>query len=104
LKEKKVPPALNGIVTQTDFEKAQAYNLDKSRFGFFSSYISQVEITVVLLANLLPWFWNFAGQLLTKYGYGPEYEVTHSIVFTAILYLISTLTNIPLQLYYVVNI
>lgn len=70
------PSDLTDIVTEADFKKAQAYNLDKSRFGFVDGLYKQIETVLMLQYDALPYFWNLAGQILYKVtGYGSEYEV-----------------------------
>lgn len=69
------PSDLTDIVTEEDFKKAQAYNLDKSRFGFVDGLYKQIETVLMLHYDALPYFWNLAGQILYKVtGYGSEYE------------------------------
>lgn len=75
------PSDLTDIVTEQDFKKAQAYNLDKSRFGFIDGLYRQIETILMLHYNVLPYFWSLAGQILYKVsGYGSEYEVKQHIL------------------------
>lgn len=70
------PSELADIVSEEDFKKAQAYNLDKSRFGFIEGIYKQVETIFMLHYDALPKIWNYAGEILYKFtGYGSEYEV-----------------------------
>ncbi|KAJ3085354.1 CAAX prenyl protease 1 [Quaeritorhiza haematococci] len=100
LKEKKIPHALESIVKQEDFEKANAYGLDKSKFGFVSGIFSQIQTTIVFYYDLLPWFWNFAGSWITYFGLEGNWEITQSIIFLVVISLISTVLNLPFSLYY----
>ncbi|CAO3684341.1 unnamed protein product [Rhizopus stolonifer] len=43
------PSELADIVTEKDFKKAQAYNLDKSRFGFIEGVYKQAETVLMLI-------------------------------------------------------
>lgn len=70
------PTELADIVTKEDFKKAQAYNLDKSRFGFIESLYKQIETVFLLQYDALPYIWDASGNILyTLTGYGTEYEV-----------------------------
>lgn len=70
------PTELADIVTKEDFRKAQAYNLDKSRFGFIESFYKQIETVLLLHYDALPKIWDISGDILYKItGYGTEYEV-----------------------------
>lgn len=94
------PNELADIVTEKDFKKAQAYNLDKSRFGFIEGVYKQAETVLMLHYDALPLIWEFSGNVLYKVsGYGQEYEILHSLVFLAVFSVISTLTSTPFSLY-----
>jgi len=41
-----VPLSLEGVLDKETFEKARLYQLDRSRFGFWSGVYSQLELTV----------------------------------------------------------
>jgi STE24 endopeptidase len=73
---KERPMELADIVTEQDFKKAQAYNLDKSRFGFFEGIYKQGETILMLHYDVLPKLWQLSGEWLLSFaGYGSEYEV-----------------------------
>ncbi|KAG0746123.1 hypothetical protein G6F57_002971 [Rhizopus arrhizus] len=94
------PKELADIVTEVDFKKAQAYNLDKSRFGFIEGAYKQFETLLMLQYDGLPFIWDLSGNILYKIsGYGTDYEILHSLVFLALFTLISTVTSIPFNLY-----
>ncbi|CEJ00851.1 hypothetical protein RMCBS344292_14897 [Rhizopus microsporus] len=94
------PDELADIVTEEDFKKSQAYNLDKSRFGFIESFYKQVETVLMLHYDALPKMWNFSGDLLYKIsGYSTDYEILHSIVFLIIFTIFSTVTTTPFNYY-----
>lgn len=70
------PTELADIVSKEDFGKAQAYNLDKARFGFFESFYKQLETILLLNYDALPYIWDVSGNVLFKLtGYSTEYEV-----------------------------
>ncbi|XP_050393950.1 CAAX prenyl protease 1 homolog [Patella vulgata] len=94
-----VPNELEKVLDQETFEKARLYGLDKSNFGFWSNLYSQIESTFILLIGGLPWLWTKSGKILARYDYGPEYEITQSIVFTLLATLFSVVTSLPWSLY-----
>lgn len=70
------PKELADIVSESDFQKSQRYNLDKSRFGFIENLWKQLEVLLQFHYNVIPWLWDFTGRLLYQYaGYGPDHEV-----------------------------
>ncbi|KAI7853631.1 peptidase family M48-domain-containing protein [Circinella umbellata] len=94
------PKDLADIVGESDFTKSQSYNLDKSRFGFIENAIKQAEALLMIHYDVLPLLWDFSGRLLFEYlGYGPEYEISQSLVFIIIFSFISTITSLPFSLY-----
>ncbi|KAF8977821.1 hypothetical protein BGZ46_007098 [Entomortierella lignicola] len=69
------PKALTEYVTEEEFLKAQAYGLDKARFGFIQSVFSQIENTLIITLEFMPWLWNVSGDIMFKVaGFGSEYE------------------------------
>ncbi|KAK7500099.1 hypothetical protein BaRGS_00008646 [Batillaria attramentaria] len=99
LKHTKVPSALEGVLDQETFEKARLYQIDKSNFGFWSGLYSQIESTIILLLGGLPYLWAKSGQICARYGLGPDYEITQSVVFTVLAMLFSTVTSLPWSVY-----
>ncbi|ORX62358.1 hypothetical protein DM01DRAFT_1077349 [Hesseltinella vesiculosa] len=94
------PKELADIVTEEDFKKAQSYNSDKSRFGFVHDVIKQAESVALLYYNGMAWLWYASGHLLETYtGYGPEYQILQSLVFSILFSWYSTLTSLPFSLY-----
>ncbi|CAO3614325.1 unnamed protein product [Cunninghamella echinulata] len=48
----------------------------------------------------MAWFWYTSGSLLETYGgYGPEYQILQSLVFSVLFNWFSTLTSLPFSLY-----
>ncbi|KAG0242743.1 peptidase family M48-domain-containing protein [Mortierella sp. GBAus27b] len=94
------PKALQEYVTEEEFLKAQAYGLDKTRFGFVESVFGQVNSTLTIVLDFLPWLWGFSGAVLFKLtGYGSEYEISQSVIFFALLTIFSTIISLPFTLY-----
>lgn len=69
------PTALKSHFTEEVFRKSQRYGRDKARFQVISKLYSQILDTAAILLGAFPWAWITAGNLLAKFGYGPEYEV-----------------------------
>ena len=66
------------------FSKTQKYSLDKARFGFVSSLISQIQSTWIIVYEILPWLWSLSDDLLIYAGY----EKDHEVVVNLLIYLI----------------
>ncbi|THV02064.1 metalloendopeptidase [Dendrothele bispora CBS 962.96] len=93
------PPALAKHIGQEDFEKSQKYGKDKAKFALFSKIFSQCLDSAMLQYGFYAWCWKVAGIVLGKFGYGPEYEILQSIVFSFLMYLLSSLPTLPLSVY-----
>ncbi|KAF9115902.1 hypothetical protein BGX27_005783 [Mortierella sp. AM989] len=94
------PKALSEHVTEEQFLKAQAYGLDKTRFDFVRSIFDQIENTLMIVLDFMPWLWNFSGDVMFKVtGYGSEYEITQSVIFFATMSIFSTIISLPFSLY-----
>ncbi|KAF8346330.1 peptidase family M48-domain-containing protein [Amanita rubescens] len=81
------------------FEKSQNYGRDKAKFALFSGLYKQCLDSIMLQFGFYAWSWSAAGQLLAKFGYGPEYEIYQSIAFVFILYFLSAIPALPLSVY-----
>ncbi|OMJ20220.1 CAAX prenyl protease 1-like protein [Smittium culicis] len=94
------PIPIRSIVTRKAFLEANSYGLDKSSLKLTQSLIDQIKTTLVLCYDVLPAFWNLIGDFMqTRLGYGPEYEITHSILFFIATSFVNSVTNIPFDLY-----
>ncbi|XP_004851106.1 CAAX prenyl protease 1 homolog isoform X5 [Heterocephalus glaber] len=94
-----VPPELEQIMDSETFEKSRLYQLDKSTFSFWSGLYSEVEGTFILLFGGIPYLWRLSGRFCGYVGFGPEYEIIHSLVFLLLATLFSALTGLPWSLY-----
>eukprot|EP00243_Klebsormidium_subtile_P003695 TRINITY_DN17285_c0_g1_i1.p1 TRINITY_DN17285_c0_g1~~TRINITY_DN17285_c0_g1_i1.p1 ORF type:complete len:432 (-),score=113.02 TRINITY_DN17285_c0_g1_i1:190-1485(-) len=100
LKRPSLPPQLKGIVSEEKFEKSKAYQLDKSYFGLLHSVVGQIEQAAILLFGVLPWLWLRSGDILREYGYKPEdHEILQSLLFLAIQFVWSQVTDLPWSIY-----
>lgn len=94
-----VPAELGNIMDSDTFEKSRLYQLDKSTFGFWSGLYSEAEGTLILVLGGIPFLWNVSEEVLARTGFGPEYEIVHSLVFLLLATLFSSLTGLPWSLY-----
>ncbi|XP_077095704.1 CAAX prenyl protease 1 homolog [Siphateles boraxobius] len=94
-----VPTELGKIMDSETFEKSRLYQLDKSNFGFWSGLYSEVEGTLILLLGGIPFLWKVSGSLTARFGFGPEYEISHSLAFLMLATLFSAFTGLPWSLY-----
>ncbi|KDR72916.1 hypothetical protein GALMADRAFT_252262 [Galerina marginata CBS 339.88] len=81
------------------FEKSQNYGKDKAKFALFSGIFKQLLDSLMLQYGFYAWSWAVAGKLLTKVGYGSQYEILQSIAFVFILFILSSIPTLPLQAY-----
>jgi len=73
----KEPPAvLAAHFTPELFEKSQKYGKDKAKFSLVSGLYKQCFDSAMLQFGFYAWSWDVAGQLLSKFGYNSEYEVS----------------------------
>ncbi|KAF9072524.1 peptidase family M48-domain-containing protein [Rhodocollybia butyracea] len=93
------PEALASHITQEDFEKSQKYGKDKAKFSIFSKLFSQCVDSAMLQYGFYAWCWGAAGTILGKFGYGTDYEILQSIIFSFTMYLLSSLPTLPLSIY-----
>ncbi|XP_056120304.1 CAAX prenyl protease 1 homolog [Rhinichthys klamathensis goyatoka] len=94
-----VPTELGKIMDSETFEKSRLYQLDKSNFGFWSGLYSEAEGTLILLLGGIPFLWKVSGNLTARFGFGPEYEISHSLAFLMLATLFSAFTGLPWSLY-----
>ncbi|XP_062863298.1 CAAX prenyl protease 1 homolog [Trichomycterus rosablanca] len=94
-----VPSELGKIMDSETFEKSRLYQLDKSNFGFWSGLYSETEGTLILLFGGIPFLWKISGTVTGRFGLGPEYEISQSLVFLILGTLFSAFTGLPWSLY-----
>ncbi|OLY81034.1 CAAX prenyl protease 1-like protein [Smittium mucronatum] len=94
------PSPIRSIVTRKAFLEANSYGLDKSSLKMVQSLLEQIKTTLVLYYDILPAFWNLVGEFMqSRLGFGPEHEITHSILFFIATSLVNSITSIPFDLY-----
>ncbi|EPQ53086.1 hypothetical protein GLOTRDRAFT_140021 [Gloeophyllum trabeum ATCC 11539] len=100
LYSKAAPPAiLEGHFDKDTFEKSQRYGKDKAKFSLFAGIYKQVIDSALIQFGAYAWSWDIAGKILSRFGYGPAYEIPQSILFSAVLFFISSLPSLPLSVY-----
>lgn len=80
LYSKTEPPAVLAAHFSPDadtFEKSQKYGKDKAKFSIFSGLYKQCIDSAMIQYGFYAWAWATADRILVKFGYGPEYEVSH---------------------------
>lgn len=101
---KKVPSVLEKQIDHETFTKAKEYSIDKAKFGFLTSFYSQIQSTAVICFFIMPYFWNLSDDILvTTFGLtrskSIRWEMYQSVTFTLITSLISTVVNLPFSIY-----
>jgi STE24 endopeptidase len=69
------PAAIAQHIKQDEFEKSQKYGKDKAKLGLFSKLYNQILDSAYIQFGFYPWCWKVAGIVLSRFGYGEEYEV-----------------------------
>ncbi|KAI0700811.1 peptidase family M48-domain-containing protein [Cerioporus squamosus] len=93
------PPVLADHFKPETFKKSQVYGKDKAVFSLIAGLYKQVVDSLFIHYGLVAWSWNVGGRIISKLGYGPEYEIVQSIAFAFTLFFISSLPSLPLQVY-----
>ncbi|KAG8761085.1 hypothetical protein FRC14_007866 [Serendipita sp. 396] len=93
------PEALKAYVSQEKFEKSQVYGKDKAKFSFFKTIYSQIWDSIFLYQGGFALCWKWSGHILASLGYGPDYQILQSIVFSMVFALVSSLSGLPLSIY-----
>ena len=58
-----------------------------------------MEGTLILTLGGIPYLWGLSGDLLEELGYTSEYEILHSLTFTLLATVWSTVTGLPWSIY-----
>ena len=70
------PEVLASHFNDNEFQKSQAYGKDKAKFSIFSGLFGQSLGSAMIHYGFYAWARDAAGQFLTRFGYGPQYEVS----------------------------
>jgi len=96
---KEIPVELLDSLDIETFEKSRLYQIDKSKFGFWSSLYGQVESTLILVYGGIPFLWAFSETMISGVGFDRSHEIKQSITFVILTTLFSTVTSLPWSLY-----
>ncbi|KAJ1938496.1 zinc metalloprotease, partial [Linderina macrospora] len=92
------PLAVSSFVSRQAYLEANAYGLDKSSLELVKNLVSQIQTTLIIVYDAIPWLWNASGCLLEG-ATGSTGEIAHSLVFFVAATLISTVLSLPFDLY-----
>lgn len=79
LYSKTAPPAkLAAHVSDDVFQKSQKYGRDKAKFALVSGLVKQTFDSLALHYGYYAWAWEASGEVISRFGYGEEFEVSMS--------------------------
>ena len=90
-------PKIAGLYDAQERERSISYSAEKTRFGFFSSTFSTV---IMIVALAYGWFASIDNWVRDRF----ENKIVISLVFIALLSIISWWLNLPFQLYSIFGI
>jgi len=96
---KEIPVELTDSLDIETFEKSRLYQVDKSKFGFWSSLYGQIESSLILVYGGIPFLWAFSETAIISLGFDRTHEIKQSITFVIFTTLFSTVTSLPWSLY-----
>ncbi|KAJ2715210.1 zinc metalloprotease [Coemansia spiralis] len=100
LHEVRRPLAISSFISRQVYLEANAYGLDKSSLALVREAMGQVQTTLIIVYDLIPALWYAIGGLAEAHlGLGPEYEITHSVLFFIAAMAISTVLSLPFDVY-----
>ncbi|KAI9772399.1 MAG: hypothetical protein M1839_002478 [Geoglossum umbratile] len=100
LRATKPPKSLQGVVSQEDYDKSQAYGRAKAKFGAFNNLYSQAQTLGVFYFDILPKLWTLAGILQERYVPARfAGEIPQTLLFFLAYNLLSTLLSTPTSWY-----
>ncbi|KAJ1957805.1 zinc metalloprotease, partial [Dipsacomyces acuminosporus] len=100
LHEVRRPLAISSFVSRQAYLETNAYGLDKSSLELVKNAIGQVQTTLIIYYDAIPWLWNVIGHALETYaGLDSGYEIVHSVAFFVVSTLIATVLGLPFDLY-----
>ncbi|KAF8552694.1 hypothetical protein OG21DRAFT_1498247 [Imleria badia] len=93
------PPVLVGHFDEATFRNSQLYGKDKAQFSLVTGLLKQAIDSAMLHYGFYAWAWDAGGTLIARFGYGTEYQITQSLAFAAILFMVSSAISTPLSVY-----
>ncbi|PGH15700.1 hypothetical protein AJ79_02294 [Helicocarpus griseus UAMH5409] len=100
LQQKKPPKVLAEEVSQSVFDKSQAYGRAKAKFSFVSGLYGQIQNLAFIYYDALPKLWAVTGLFLTRYM--PTRftgEISHTLAFLFTFNIITTVLSLPTSYY-----
>ncbi|DBA93318.1 hypothetical protein WJX79_004642 [Trebouxia sp. C0005] len=99
LQRTKPPPQLADHLTDEQYKKAQAYNVDKWWFSFISNLFT-TAVSVLLLVNwYMPKLWSASTALAVYFGYTKSHEVLITVIYNLLDSGKDLLLGLPFGLY-----
>ncbi|KAJ2157074.1 zinc metalloprotease [Coemansia sp. RSA 552] len=101
LHEVRRPQAIAGFISRQVYLEANAYGLDKSSLQLVRDCVEQVQTTLIIVYDAIPWLWYAVGaQMEAWLGLAPaEHEIAQSVLFFMAATLVSTVLGLPFDLY-----
>ncbi|XP_018579511.1 CAAX prenyl protease 1 homolog [Anoplophora glabripennis] len=90
-----VPDALTSVMSTEEFQKAKDYSIAKLKYGLLKDTHSIILTSTVIYYGLLATAWDYSESINPVRG-----EVTTSCIWLFVLSLISTILDLPLNIYY----
>ena len=85
---------------EKEASKFSAYSLDKINFGMVKTSWGMLQDNGLLMLGMLPYMWDMSLGLAEKMGYiAAESEITVSLIFVGLQFLLDTMIGIPWSLY-----
>merc|ERR1712212_559874 len=91
---KEIPVELLDSLDKETFEKSRLYQIDKSKFGFWSSLCGQIESTLILVYGGIPFLWAVSDSTMVHFGMDRSHEIKQSVIFVIFATFFSTLTSL----------
>ncbi|KAL3079715.1 hypothetical protein niasHS_013997 [Heterodera schachtii] len=93
------PSSVAEIISESDFDKARAYQLDNMQFAFVNDAFTFATYSIIILCTLYPWIWSSCGQM-ASWAWPGGAEIWHSIVFIWVSSVVETLISLPFSYYH----
>ncbi|KAJ2377466.1 zinc metalloprotease [Coemansia sp. RSA 2611] len=96
LHEVRRPQAIASFISRQVYLEANAYGLDKSSLQLVKDAFGQVQTTLVIVYDAVPWLWAAVDAWA---GLGGQHVIVQSVLFFAAASLVSTVLALPFDLY-----
>lgn len=93
------PSHIIQILSDTDYKKSRLYRMDRAKYIFVVSTWEQLQLSVVLLTNLLPKLWDLCDRILEHFDITYDQEMHQSSLFVFLILLISFSIDTPWKFY-----